>query len=82
MLFEKYVDVSSCSNYRIGGPADFFYIARTVEDIEAAVQEARGAKLSIFILPAEPISCLAKRGYEDLCLKLPMTESNRWTDAE
>ncbi|OHB20212.1 MAG: UDP-N-acetylenolpyruvoylglucosamine reductase [Parcubacteria group bacterium RIFCSPLOWO2_01_FULL_48_18] len=70
MLFEKYVDVSSCSNYRIGGPADFFYIARTVEDIEAAVQEARGAKLSIFILAGGTNILFSEKGVRGLVLKI------------
>ena len=50
MLFQKNVPLSQYSNFRIGGPAKYFFEAKTVAQLQAAMQEAQLLNEPIFIL--------------------------------
>lgn len=49
-MFEQNVLLKNYSNYKIGGPAEFFYRPKKIESVVEAVKKARGEKTAIFIL--------------------------------
>src|SRR3989338_6609566 len=49
-MFQEYIPLIRHSNYKIGGPARYFYAGKNIEGIEKAVVKARQWKLPLFIL--------------------------------
>lgn len=69
MSFDQSVDLRKFSNYRIGGPARYFKIARTVKELVEAVKWAREKKLAIYILGGGTNILWSDRGFNGLVLK-------------
>ncbi len=68
-MFKKSISLIRYSNYKIGGPADFFYEAKTVEGLEKAVKQTRQAKLPFFVLGGGTNLLISDSGYHGLVLK-------------
>ena len=69
LMFQDKVILSRHSNYKIGGPAEYFYAADKVEKIIRAVEKARQAKLPIFILGGGTNLLISDEGFAGLILK-------------
>lgn len=68
-MFQKQVNLSRYSNYKIGGSAEHFYAADKTEKIIRAVEAARQAKLPIFILGGGTNLLISDNGFSGLVLK-------------
>ena len=69
IMFEEKIPLSKYSNYKIGGPARYFFEARSVEEIIKAVDKARRMKLPAFILGAGTNILFSDEGFDGLILK-------------
>lgn len=67
--FEENIPLAQFSNYRIGGPAKFFFKAGSSADIEWAVAEAKKRRLNVFILGGGTNLLFRDEGYNGLVLK-------------
>ncbi len=65
----KNVLLSKFSNYKIGGPARYFFIAQNVEEVKEAVLWTRRNKQKIFILGGGTNLLFGDRGFKGLVLK-------------
>lgn len=66
MDFQNNVNLSEYISFKIGGPAKYFYIAKTKEDLIEAVK----SKLPIFILGGGSNVLALDRGYNGLVIKI------------
>ncbi len=69
MEFKKDVNLAEYSNYKIGGPAKFFFEVKSVEETEWAVKEAKRRGLKIFVLGGGTNLLISDEGYDGLVLK-------------
>jgi UDP-N-acetylmuramate dehydrogenase len=70
MKFQENVSLAKHSNYRIGGPARYFYVARTPAEVRAALALAKEKKLSVFILGGGTNIIFPDKGWNGLVLKV------------
>ena len=68
-MFKENVLLKRHSNYKIGGPAKYFFEARSVEKIIKAVEYARKIKTRIFILGGGTNILFSDEEYNGLILK-------------
>ncbi len=68
--FQENVLLSKFSNYKIGGRARFFFIAKNERDIIWAVTEAKAKKLPIFILGGGTNLLMSDKGWDGVVLKI------------
>ena len=68
-MFEEKVLLSKYSNYKIGGPAQYFFQAKNIDEISEAVKMAAKKKLPIFILGAGTNILFSDEGFNGLVLK-------------
>ncbi len=67
--FLENINLSEFSNYKIGGPARFFFEAKNVEEIAWATQEAKRKGLAVFVLGGGTNLLIGDEGFEGLVLK-------------
>jgi UDP-N-acetylmuramate dehydrogenase len=67
--FEEKVQLSQFSNYKIGGPAEFFFEAKSADDVGWAAGEAKKRGLKIFILGGGTNLLIKDKGVKGLVLK-------------
>ncbi len=67
--FQENINLASLCNYRIGGPARFFFEAKDRDDILWSVKEAKRRGLKIFILGSGTNLLVDDRGFDGLVLK-------------
>lgn len=67
--FQEHVLLSGFTNYRIGGPARFFFEARSAADVEWAVREAKKSGLPLFIFGGGTNLLVRDEGFPGLVLK-------------
>jgi UDP-N-acetylmuramate dehydrogenase len=65
---ERDVALAPLTTFRIGGPADVFYRARTADDLVAAISAARGLGIAHFLLGAGANILVADRGFRGLVI--------------
>lgn len=68
-MFQKDISLSKYSNYRIGGEARYFYIARNLEGLIKAVERAKKDGLNAFILGGGTNLLINDEGFKGLVLK-------------
>lgn len=69
MRFAENVNLAKYCNYRIGGPAGFFFEAKTADEARWAAEEARRLNLPIFILGGGTNVLISEKGFDGLVLK-------------
>jgi len=69
MKFLENVSLVKFSNYKIGGPARFFFAPKNEREVAWAVREARAAKLPVFILGGGTNLLLSDAGFDGLVLR-------------
>lgn len=67
--FTENVILAELSNFKIGGPAKFYFEAKSVDDVREAIKIAQENKLRIFILGAGTNILISDKGFEGLVLK-------------
>jgi len=70
MEFRKNVSLAKHSNYKIGGPARYFFEARTPAEVRTALAEAKKRKLKVFILGGGTNLIISDKGFNGLVLKI------------
>lgn len=78
--FQKYVGkplqrgvpLKDLSNYRIGGPADYFFEARTAADLREAVRAARGSGLPHYVMGGGFNILFDDAGFRGLLIKIAL----------
>ncbi len=63
------VPLAAFTTFKIGGPADLFYEARTIEDLAGAVIKAREAKIPVTILGGGSNVLIGDKGIRGLVIK-------------
>ncbi|HUC01974.1 MAG TPA: UDP-N-acetylmuramate dehydrogenase [Candidatus Paceibacterota bacterium] len=66
--FKENILLSQFSHYKIGGPARFFFEAKTEKDVRWAVREARARKLKVFVLAGGTNLLIGDEGFAGLVL--------------
>jgi UDP-N-acetylmuramate dehydrogenase len=69
-MFRKNVLLSKFSNYKIGGPARYFFAAKTADAVRGALHEAKKRKLKVFILGGGTNLILGDKGFNGLVIKI------------
>ena len=67
---QKNIPLRDFTTYRIGGPAKYFFIAKTKEDLIAAAKAAKSLKLPIFILGGGSNLLISDKGFKGLVIKI------------
>jgi UDP-N-acetylmuramate dehydrogenase len=68
--FQENIPLSRFSNYKIGGPARFFFDAKSEADVRWAVKEAKAKKIPIFVLGGGTNLLIDDRGWNGLVLRV------------
>lgn len=69
MKFKRNVLLKNYTTFKIGGPAKYFYIAKTKEDLIEAIKEAKKLKLAFFILGGGSNLLVSDKGFNGLVIK-------------
>jgi UDP-N-acetylmuramate dehydrogenase len=67
--FQENIQLSKFSHYKIGGPARFFFEARTEKEVAWAIGEAKKRKLPVFILSGGTNILFSDKGFDGLVLR-------------
>lgn len=70
-MFQRDISLKEYSNYKIGGPAAYFYVVRNVEELKEAILEWRKLNLGkpIFILGGGTNLLINDEGFDGLVIK-------------
>jgi UDP-N-acetylmuramate dehydrogenase len=68
--FKENVPLAKFTNYKIGGPARFFFEAKTVADIAWAIAEAKSRRLPYFVLGGGTNLLVGDTGFHGLVLRI------------
>ena len=71
--FQENISLARYSHYKIGGPARFFFTAKTEKEVVWAVREAKKRKLKIFILSGGTNLLIGDDGFAGLVLRPAIT---------
>ena len=69
--------MSRHTTYRIGGPADYFYTAKTTNDLVSAITLARQHQLPVFVLGKGSNILVADAGLRGLVIHVDTSERTR-----
>lgn len=72
-FFQKNVLLKDHTTYKIGGPAKYFFIAKSKEDLLWALKEARVLKIPVFIFAGGSNILFSDKGFKGLAIKLQNT---------
>jgi UDP-N-acetylmuramate dehydrogenase len=67
--FQENILLSNFSNYKIGGPARFFFEPKNESEVHWAVTEAKAKKLPVFILGGGTNLLISEEGFKGLVLR-------------
>lgn len=67
--FQEHIPLAALSNYRIGGPARFFFAPKDEREVAWAIGEARARKLPVFVLGGGTNLLIDDQGFPGLVLK-------------
>ena len=73
MKFQKNISLAKHTSFKIGGPAKYFFIARSKEDLIKAVKKTKGLNLPFFILGGGSNVLALDKGFNGLVIKLQTT---------
>jgi UDP-N-acetylmuramate dehydrogenase len=68
--FKKNVSLKNYTTFKIGGPAKYFFVAKTKEDLITALKTAKKNKLPIFILGGGSNLLISEKGFNGLVIKI------------
>jgi UDP-N-acetylmuramate dehydrogenase len=67
---EKNVLLKNYTTYKIGGPAEYFFIARTREDLITALKIAKKLKLAVYVIGGGSNVLVSDKGVRGLVIKI------------
>jgi len=67
---QKNVLLKDYTTYKIGGPAKYFFVAKSKEDLMVALQEAKNFKLPVFILGGGSNLLVSDKGFKGFVIKI------------
>jgi len=70
---QKKILLKDYTTYKIGGPAKYFFIARTKDDLITAVKAAEKLKLPVFILGGGSNLLISEKGFNGLVIKIDIS---------
>ena len=70
---KKNVLLKIYTTYKIGGPAKYFFVAKTKEDLMVAIAAAKDFKLPIFILGGGSNLLISDKGFKGLVIKIDIS---------
>ena len=71
---KKDVLLKDHTTFRLGGPADYFFIAKTKEDVLRAIKTAKKLKLSLFIFGGGSNLLVSDSGIRGLVVRMQSNE--------
>lgn len=72
-IFEKNVLMKDFTTYKIGGPAEYFFIAKTKNDLIKAVETAQKMKLAVYIIGGGSNLLVSDKGVKGLLIKVDIS---------
>ena len=73
---KKDVLLKNYTTYKIGGPAQYFFIAKTKDDLVKALEAAKKLKLPVFILGGGSNLLISEKGFKGLVIKVDISDVN------
>ena len=70
MKFQRDILLKNYTTFRIGGPAKYFFTAKTKTELIKAIQEAKKYNLPLFILSGGSNLLIADQGYKGIVIKI------------
>jgi UDP-N-acetylmuramate dehydrogenase len=67
---EKNVPLKNYTTYKIGGPAKYFFVAKTKEDLINAIKTAKKFKVPVFILGGGSNLLISDKGFNGMVIKI------------
>jgi UDP-N-acetylmuramate dehydrogenase len=71
---QKNILLKDYTTYKIGGPAKYFFIAKTKEDLIKAIKAAKNLKLTVFILGGGSNVLVSDKGFKGLVIKIDILD--------
>jgi len=71
---QQSVLLSDYTTYKIGGPAKYFFVAKSKEDLIAAMGVAKTFKLPVFILAGGSNLLISDNGFDGLVIKIDISD--------
>lgn len=72
--FQENVSLAQYTSFRIGGPAKYFFIARSKKELVEAIKKAKELELPFFILGGGNNVLAPDKGYKGLVIKIQSSE--------
>jgi len=72
-IFEENILMKDFTTYKIGGRAEYFFVAKTKNDLEKAVQTAQKMKLNVLVLGGGSNMLVADKGIKGLVIKVDIS---------
>lgn len=73
-MFQENINLSNYSSYKIGGPAKYFFKAKTINELTWAVHEAKERNLPLFILGGGTNLLIDDAGFPGLVIQPDLRE--------
>ena len=71
---QKEISLKNYTTYKIGGPAKYFFVAKTKEDLITAAKTAKNLKLPVFILGGGSNLLISDKGFNGLAIKIDISD--------
>jgi len=71
---KKGVLLKDYTTYKIGGPAKYFFVAKSKQDLISAAEAAKEFKLSVFILGGGSNLLISDKGFNGLVVKMDISD--------
>lgn len=68
-MFDTNVKLSQFSNYKIGGPARYFFLAQDIDGLRQAVERVKKNRLKTFVLGGGTNLLISDQGFDGLVIK-------------
>lgn len=69
-IFQENVLLASYTTFKIGGPAKYFFVAKSAGEVKNAIEAARQNNVSVFILGNGSNILVADEGFDGLVIKI------------
>jgi len=69
MKFKRNIPLKNYTTFKIGGPAQYFFVAKSKEDLIKAIKKAKDLKLPFFILGCGSNLLVSDKGFNGLVIK-------------
>lgn len=73
LKFKENVPLAKFSHYKIGGPARFFFDAKSAREVQWAVREAKKRGLAVFVLGGGTNLLISDAGFDGLVLRVAIS---------